>query len=75
MTQFVEYSLPPETPSFITTIWNGITLEYMIKFSVLYFIGVWMFLIFWVARDISHRSQSSILRIFCLLLIILGTPL
>jgi hypothetical protein len=60
---------------YITPIWNGITLESMLKFFVIYFFVVWVALIIWVAKDIAFRSDSRVFQIFCVLIMILFTPL
>lgn len=59
----------------ISPFWNTVTLESMIKFSVIYFFVVWIWLIIWVARDISFRSNSKIFQILSVLIMILLTPL
>lgn len=55
-------------------LWTTITIEFMIKFFVVYFFVVWIGLIIWVARDISNRSLSRMLQTFCVLIMILLTP-
>jgi RNA polymerase subunit RPABC4/transcription elongation factor Spt4 len=60
---------------YIEPIWNGVNLEFMIKFCVIYFFVVWVALIIWVAKDISSRSHSRILQVICVLIMILFTPL
>jgi RNA polymerase subunit RPABC4/transcription elongation factor Spt4 len=59
----------------ISPFWNTVTLESMIKFCVIYFFVVWIGLIIWVARDISFRSNSKFYQVFCVLIMILLTPL
>lgn len=66
-----EWNLHP----YIEPIWSTINLEFMIKFCVIYFFIVWIALIIWVAKDISYRSQSRTFQVFCVLLMILFTPL
>ena len=60
---------------YMQRIWEIVTLEFMIKFFVIYFFVIWGALILWVARDISHRTTSTLLQIFCILMIIILTPL
>lgn len=60
---------------YIELLWNTITIEFMIKFWVVYFFIVWITLVIWVARDISERSSSRIFQTVCVLLMILFTPL
>jgi len=52
-----------------------ITIENVVKFFVLYFIIIWIFLIVWVAKDISNRTQSSFMQVISVLIMILFTPL
>lgn len=66
---------PADLHPYMTPIWNGITLESMIKFFIIYFFVVWIALIIWVAKDISSRSNSRIIQVFCVLIMILFTPL
>ncbi len=60
---------------YIEQLWETVTIEFMFKFFVVYFFVVWMALVLWVAKDISNRSNSRIFQTFCVLLIILLTPL
>jgi len=60
---------------YIALIWDLITLEFMIKFAVIYFFVVWIALVIWVSRDISVKTNSKIYQIFCVLIMILFTPL
>lgn len=60
---------------YIAFLWETITIEFMIKFFIVYFFIVWITLIIWVVRDIAHRSQSLIFQSFCVLLIIIFSPL
>ena len=60
---------------FMSPIWNSVTLESMLKFTVVYFFVVWIALIIWVARDISERTPSRLYQILCILIMILFTPL
>lgn len=47
----------------------------MFKFFIAYFFVVWIGLVLWVARDISHRSNSRLFQMLCVLIIIFLTPL
>lgn len=60
---------------YIAYFWETITLEFMLKFFVVYFFAIWIALVLWVARDISNRSESLVFQIFCVILIIVLTPL
>ena len=60
---------------YIEQLWETVTIEFMVKFFIAYFFVVWIGLVLWVARDISHRSNSRIFQMLCVLIIILLTPL
>ncbi len=60
---------------YIGPLWENVTLEFIVKFFVVYFFVVWLGLIFWVAKDISQRSNNKFFQIFCVLLMIFLTPL
>ena len=64
-----------EMHPYMELLWNTITIEFMIKFAVMYFFIVWIALVIWVARDIANRSPSRILQTVCVLLMIFFTPL
>lgn len=55
-------------------LWTTVTIEFMIKFFVVYFFVVWIGLILWVGRDISERSLSRMYQTLCVLIMILLTP-
>lgn len=57
------------------SLWEFITLEFMIKFFISYFLLVWIILIAWVAKDISSRTENIFYRVFCTLLVIVFSPL
>jgi len=59
----------------IEYLWTTVTIEFMIKFFVVYFFVVWIGLIIWVARDISGRSSSRMFQALCVIIIIFFTPL
>ncbi|NDK09945.1 hypothetical protein GW846_04145 [Candidatus Gracilibacteria bacterium] len=60
---------------YIDYLWQNITLEFMLKFFVVYFFAIWIALIIWVARDISLRTESKIVQILGIMIIIFLTPL
>lgn len=64
-----------EMHPYVELLWNIITIEFMLKFAVVYFFIVWIALVIWVARDISERSNSLIFQSVCVILMILFTPL
>lgn len=52
-----------------------ITLEFSIKFVIIYSLLLWFFLILWVAKDISSRSTNILYWLISLLLVTIGTPI
>lgn len=60
---------------YFNNLWETITIEFMLKFFVVYFFVVWIALVLWVARDIALRSTSRIFQALCVLMIIFLTPL
>lgn len=60
---------------YLELLWETITIEFMVKFFAVYFFIVWIALVIWVAKDISNRTNSRIYQGFCVLLMILFTPL
>ena len=56
-------------------IYDKITFEMLLKFLVVYFIIVWIAVLVWVVKDISNRTNSLILQVFSILLILFLTPL
>jgi len=61
--------------NFTEYLWKTVTIEFMIKFCIVYFFVVWIGLILWVAKDIGSRSESRLFQAFCVLLMILLTPI
>jgi glucan phosphoethanolaminetransferase (alkaline phosphatase superfamily) len=51
-----------------------ITLKNVIIFAVLYFFVIWIFILVWVVKDISNRTDNIYLQILSILIIILFTP-
>jgi len=64
-----------EMHPYLALIWDTITLEFMLKFAVIYFFVVWIALVIWVMRDISIKTHSRLYQILCVLIMILFTPL
>lgn len=60
---------------YIEQFWEVVTIEFMVKFFIIYFFFVWMALVLWVARDIWNRSNSRLFQLFCVLTIVCLTPL
>lgn len=56
-------------------LWESITFETFLKFIVIYFIIVWIAIIVWVIKDITNRTNSILLQLLSILLILFFTPL
>jgi hypothetical protein len=54
---------------------ENITIENVIKFFVLYFLVIWIFLLIWVGKDISNRTQNIFFQIISVLIVFIFTPL
>jgi RNA polymerase subunit RPABC4/transcription elongation factor Spt4 len=55
--------------------WESLTIEKIALFTVGYFFVIWIALILWVVKDIWNRTNSVLYSIFCVLLVIILTPL
>jgi len=51
------------------------TPEFAFKFVIAYFFISWISIIVWVIKDISIRTSSVLFQIFCVLLVLIWTPL
>ena len=60
--------------SLLNYFWDFVTFEMFLKFLLLYFLIVWIAMIAWVLKDITNRTNSIILQIFSVLIIICLTP-
>lgn len=58
----------------IDKIYNTITFDVFIKFTVLYFFIIWISVLLWVIKDISNRTNSILLQIISVLIILFFTP-
>lgn len=47
----------------------------ILRWIILYFFVIWFCIVVWVAKDISNRTRSLALQIFCILLVLFLTPL
>lgn len=64
-----------EIHPYMELLWDTVTIEFMIKFFIVYFFAVWVALVIWVARDISNRTESRFYQAICVLIMICLTPL
>lgn len=47
----------------------------MVKFVVIYFFALWIAFIIWIIKDITNRTTNLAFQVFCLLIIIVLTPI
>lgn len=59
---------------YLDMLWKNITVEFVIKFAVIYFFVMWISLVVWVLKDIRNRTSSVTLQIFCVLIPVFLTP-
>ncbi len=59
----------------INYLWENITFEIFLKFSLVYFFIIWISLIAWVIKDISNRTENIFLQLLSILTIVFLTPL
>lgn len=54
---------------------QNITLDWIIKFSILYFFIIWWAFIIWVVKDITNRTTNLFLQVLSIIIVILFTPI
>ena len=57
-----------------TTLYDAITFEIFLKFGIVYFFIIWIAILLWVIKDISNRTNSIVLQIISILVILFLTP-
>lgn len=72
---FFEKLLNTDISPFLINFYESITIEMMVKFFIIYFFIIWIATFIWVIRDIWNRTTSILLQIFCILIILIWTPL
>ncbi|MDD2487552.1 MAG: zinc ribbon domain-containing protein [Candidatus Gracilibacteria bacterium] len=60
---------------FYQLIIQNITLDGIIKFSILYFFIIWGAFIIWVVKDITNRTTNLFLQVLSIIIVILFTPI
>jgi len=60
---------------FLINIWDFITLEWFLKFIIVYFFVIWISIIIWVTRDIINRTNNIFFQIISILIVLFWTPL
>ncbi len=58
----------------VNSIYEGITFDVFIEFTILYFFIIWISILLWVMKDISNRTNNIILQIVSVLIILFFTP-
>lgn len=60
---------------FYNLIISSITLDWIIKFAILYFFIIWWAFIIWVVKDITNRTTNILVQVLSILIVILFTPI
>ncbi len=60
---------------FYQLIIQNITLDWIIKFGVLYFFIIWWAFIIWIVKDITNRTTNLFLQVLSILIMIIFTPI
>nr|MDD3720242.1 zinc ribbon domain-containing protein [Candidatus Gracilibacteria bacterium] len=56
-------------------LYDSITFDVFIKIVIVYFFIIWISIIIWVLKDITNRTDSLILQLISLFIVIFLTPL
>jgi hypothetical protein len=59
---------------FVTYLYGLVTFDTFLRFAILYFFIVWISVLLWVMKDISNRTNSIILQVISVLIILILTP-
>ncbi|ATU05678.1 hypothetical protein BKN14_04555 [Candidatus Gracilibacteria bacterium HOT-871] len=60
---------------YLTTLWQSITWEFVIKFIIAYGFIIWITLVIWVLKDIRNRTSNILYQMLCVLIPVIFTPL
>ena len=71
MNEFIKNFRPPNADSWFWQLWQWVNFETALKFLVLYIFIIWIAIVAWVIKDITNRTQSVVLQVFCILLVVL----
>jgi hypothetical protein len=55
-------------------LYENVTFEMFLKLLVIYFFIIWISLLVWVMKDISNRTESILLQIVSIFIILIFTP-
>lgn len=61
--------------NFYHLIINNITVDWIIKFAVLYFFIIWWAFVIWVVKDITNRTTNIFVQFISIVLVIILTPI
>lgn len=54
---------------------NNITVDWIIKFTILYFFIIWWAFVIWVVKDITNRTTNIFVQLISIVLVIFLTPI
>lgn len=74
MNEIISTPLAGDLNNYLATISGSITVEFVIKFIIVYFFIIWISLVVWVLKDIRNRTSNILFQFICLLIPILLTP-
>ena len=58
----------------IEMLYEAITFDVFLKFTIVYFFIIWIAIVLWVIKDISNRTDNVLLQVFSILSILFLTP-
>lgn len=59
----------------IQNIFDLLSLDFMFKTAIIYFLILWISIIIWVTKDITNRTNSLIFQIISIIIVLFWTPL
>ncbi len=70
---FIE-TLSTGSVNFYENFLGAFTLDTAIKFMVMYVMIIWLAVIIWVIKDITHRTTNLLIQVLSILLVVIFTP-
>lgn len=58
-----------------SVLYEKVTFDMFIKFLIVYFFIIWISILLWVIKDIWNRTNSILLQLFSVLIVLFWTPL
>ena len=71
---FIE-TLSTGSVAFYEDLLGAFTLDTVIKFMVMYIMIIWLAVIIWVIKDITHRTTNLLIQVLSILLVVIFTPI